>query len=72
MFFVAGDSCALKTAIISGVEFSYNYDWKIWVWKNGAFYDLENIETIFKADILTQRDIEQIGVIHAKIYANQR
>ena len=71
VFFVAGDSCAIKTAIISGVEFSYSYGWTILVWKDGASYDLENTEALFNAGILTQRDIEQIGIIHAKAHANQ-
>jgi len=64
VFFIPGDDTAIKTAIISGVEFSYSHGWTILVWKDGSFYDLEDIENIFDAGILTQNDIERIGAIH--------
>ena len=69
VFFIAGADAAEKTAIISGVAFSYNYGWTILVWKDGIFYDLEDIEVIFDAGILTQNDLEQIGAVHAEANA---
>ena len=66
VFFIAGVDAAIKNATISGVSFRCNYSWTILVWKDGIFYDLEDIEVIFDVGILTQSDLEQIGVAHAE------
>jgi hypothetical protein len=70
VFFIPGEDTVLKTVIISGIEFGYNYSWIILVWKDGSFYNLEEIETIFSAGVLTQDDIVRIGAIHSETNGN--
>lgn len=66
VFFVSGDAAVVKTVMISGLKFSYGYSWTILVWKDSIFYNLEDIETIFEAGVLTQADLRKIAAIHAK------
>lgn len=68
VFLVSDYSPRIKTVTISDIEFSYNYGWTIWVWKDGVFYNLEDIETIFAAKILTPTDLVNIAKIHADFY----
>ena len=66
VFFIPGEDEAIKIVTISGVEFSYNHGWRIIVWKDGIFYNLENdLESILSSGILTQINVKQIGKIHA-------
>lgn len=66
VFFIPGDETAIKTAIISGIEFTYTHGWRILIWKDGSFYDLEDIENIIDEGVLVQSDIEWIGAIHVE------
>ncbi len=65
VFFLEGDAMVIKTIKISGVEFSHHNDWRIIVWKESVFYNLEDIDLIFEKGILTQDDVEQIGLVHS-------
>ena len=71
VFFIVGAADWNKVVTISGVEFGYKNSWTILVWKDGVFYDLEEIETIFDAGVLTQKDLEKIGIIHAEANAKE-
>ena len=65
VFFIQGVTDAVKVVTISGLVFSYHTGWTILVWKDGVFYNLENIETIFDAGVLTQADLIKMAAIHA-------
>ena len=71
VFFIQGVQDWVKVVTISGIEFGHTNGWTILVWKDGVFYNLENIEPIFEAGILTQGDLEQIGIIHAQANAKE-
>lgn len=66
VFYTIGVDDVMKTVTLSGVKFSGNSGWTILVWNEGIFYNLEDIDRIFELNILTQRNLNQIGRIHAK------
>ena len=66
VFFILGANLMMKDITISGVKFCGTSDWKILVWNDETFYDLEDIERIIELGILTQNNLKQIGRIHAK------
>lgn len=67
VFFLLGMDNIEKAITISGVELSfYNSDWTILVYKDGIFYDLEDIAVIFNAGVLSQADLEAIGEVNAR------
>lgn len=59
-----------KTSYICDLPFIYNYGWRIIVWKDGNFYDLEKTDTILENHILTIDDIEKIHNIHSELHAD--
>ncbi|MCL2797653.1 MAG: hypothetical protein FWD58_06340 [Firmicutes bacterium] len=66
VFFRPKTAAVNKIREISGVTFGYSSDWQILVYKDGVFYDLEDIEAIFTAAVLTQSQLEQIAVTHTE------
>ena len=66
VFFIPGTSTVLTSVTISGLKFSYTSSFEILVWKDGFFYNLQNIETIFEEEILTQNDLKSIHIIHTR------
>ena len=65
VFFLLDQDNNAKEVNISGVYFSYfDSDWTILVYKEDMFYNLEDIDTLIEAGILTQADVEAIGDIH--------
>ena len=70
VFFVEGYTDAVKTITISGVEFSHNVGFEIFVWHGSSWNDgtFSTLEEFFAADGLTQANLEHIGQIHNSYY----
>ena len=64
---MAGDAQAEKTVVISGVTFAYDSDWKIYVWRNGYIW---RIEDAYILGYLMPEDIRKIGYYHEEFSAN--
>ena len=62
-FFVAGDTATVKKITVDGEEFSYNYDWEIYVWKEGAF---KTLQEAYDANWFTQTSLRLLAEYHKK------
>lgn len=63
-FFIAGDAAVVKKVNIAGVEFEYNYDWEILVWKDGRF---KSLESAYGSVWLSYFDLKIISIRHSVI-----
>ena len=68
VFFERNGDMYGEKIIVSGVKFSFNEGWRIFVWKEGRFYNIKEIDRIFEEGVLTQSDVERLGVIHVEIH----
>ncbi len=68
IFFVAGDAAEIKSITIADQLFQYNYDWEIYVWRNGEFATLEEA---YSAHWLTSEDINNIALNHSEFVKNK-
>lgn len=72
VFFMPTGEMYEKTSYISGLPFYYSSGFRIIVWKDGKFYDLEKPDIIFENHILTINDIERIHTIHSKLLKDKK
>lgn len=64
VFFISGDAAVVKKVNIAGVEFEYNYDWEILVWKDGQF---KSLESAYDSGWLSYFDLKIISIRHSAI-----
>lgn len=64
VFFISGDAAVVKKVNIAGVEFEYNYDWEILVWKDGRF---KSLESAYDSGWLSYFDLKIISIRHSAI-----
>jgi len=62
-FFRPGENAVVTNIEVAGTLFEYGYNWTIYLWKDGSFY---NMIDAYEQGLLTAADIRKIGKIHAK------
>ncbi len=64
VFFIEADDFRMKTVLIDGLSFSGSSSWKLILFSNKSFYNIEDYELLIESGLLTHNDLFKIHKAH--------
>ena len=64
VFFIEADDFGMKTVLIDGLSFSGSSSWKLILFFNKIFYNLEDYDFLIESGLLTHDDLLKIHKTH--------